>query len=178
VKKMVEEEASTDRVGAGTGDGPATVVDLLDPGGLVNINAASWIAARLGDALRELEVGGEVRLKLVGDEEMRGANAEYHGQDSTTDVLTFDLSEGRGVLDADLLLCVGEACRQATARGIAVERELLLYALHGVLHCLGYDDHDEESARRMHAEEDRVLTAISVGPTYAAPPQSEGGEER
>ncbi|VAX42159.1 hypothetical protein MNBD_PLANCTO03-1432, partial [hydrothermal vent metagenome] len=72
-------------------------------------------------------------------------------------------------LDVDLLLCVDEARRQAEARGFTIERELLLYLVHGVLHCLGYDDHTEADAARMHAEEDRLLEAAGVGATYALP---------
>jgi probable rRNA maturation factor len=70
------------------------------------------------------------------------------------------------VLDADILVCSDEAARQAAVRDHSVERELLLYFIHGVLHCLGHDDHDEESAARMHQAEDEVLEGIGVGRTY------------
>jgi probable rRNA maturation factor len=62
---------------------------------------------------------------------------------------------------------VDEAGRQSAVRGHTVEQELLLYVVHGVLHCLGHDDHDPDAAARMHAEEDRVLAAVGVGVTYA-----------
>jgi probable rRNA maturation factor len=71
-------------------------------------------------------------------------------------------------LDADLLICLDEAARQAQSRGIVIERELLLYALHGVLHCLGEDDHDPVAHEQMHAREDGILTALGIGPTFAA----------
>jgi len=45
----------------------------------------------------------------------------------------------------------------------------LLYVVHGVLHCLGHDDHDEAGYASMHALEDRVLYAIGVGATFAEP---------
>jgi probable rRNA maturation factor len=74
-----------------------------------------------------------------------------------------------GALDADIILCLDEAQRAAARLGHEPERELLLYLIHGLLHCLGHDDHDEPAARRMHETEDRILTAIGVGPTYSAP---------
>jgi probable rRNA maturation factor len=78
-------------------------------------------------------------------------------------------------LDVDLLVCADEAGRQAELRGFTVERELLLYIVHGVLHCLGFDDHNETDSARMHAEEDRLLAAAGVGATYApAEPMGEG----
>ena len=63
-------------------------------------------------------------------------------------------------------LCLDEAARRAIEFGHGVERELLLYAVHGVLHCLGHDDHEEEQRARMHREEDRLLAAVGVGAVY------------
>ncbi len=73
------------------------------------------------------------------------------------------------VLDTDILVCLDEANRQSTARGYPCERELLLYTLHGVLHCIGFDDHEEADFEAMHAAEDAVLAAIGVGPVFHRP---------
>ena len=45
--------------------------------------------------------------------------------------------------------------------------------MHGLLHAIGFDDRDEVQARRMHAEEDRILTSLGLGAVYAP-----RGEER
>lgn len=133
--------------------------------------ARRWVAERAGLALRPLGCSGEVRVRVVADAEMAEAHERWSGVPGTTDVLTFDLREGgKGPLDVDLLVCADEAARQARARGIPAERELLLYVIHGVLHCLGYDDHDEPGAARMHAQEDRLLEAAGIGATYAVAP--------
>jgi len=47
-----------------------------------------------------------------------------------------------------------------------VRHELLLYALHGLLHCCGYDDSTDADREVMHTEEDRILEAIGVGRVY------------
>lgn len=78
-------------------------------------------------------------------------------------------------LDVDILVCADEAARQAAVRAVPVERELLLYIVHAVLHCLGEDDHDEASAGRMHEREDRILSAIGVGAVYSVAPQEARG---
>lgn len=123
---------------------------------------------------------GEVRVRLIDDQEMAAAHARHCGDDSTTDVLTFDL---RGTvrraanltqLDTDVLICVDEAKRQAEERGHAVEREILLYVVHAMLHCLGYDDHEEPGYAAMHAEEDRVLEVIGVGRTFGVSARGDG----
>lgn len=126
--------------------------------------------AQAGDLLG---VHGEIRIKLVHDDEMSHAHQQYKGIPSTTDVLTFDLRDDHPtpppenpVLDTDLLVCVDQAQRQATARGIDLQRELLLYSIHGLLHCLNYDDTSTEKAQAMHAKEDQLLIKLGVGATF------------
>lgn len=136
------------------------------------------MAERAQRALAPLACAGEVRVRVLDDEAMSAAHERWGGVPGTTDVLTFDLREGeQGPLDVDLLVCVDEAARQAKARGLPLERELLLYIVHGVLHCLGHDDHDEADAARMHEEEDRLLEAAGIGATFAVAP-SHGMPER
>ena len=152
-------------------------IEVLDPQGLMTSDARRWLTDHASRACLVLSVIGEVRVRVVADAEMAAAHVKYSGVPGTTDVLTFDLRDdpcAGGPLDTDILVCIDEAHRQAAARGLNVERELLLYIVHGVLHCLGYDDHDEAAHRAMHNEEDRVLEAIGVGRTFAAPAAGEG----
>ena len=51
-------------------------------------------------------------------------------------------------------------------RGHTVSDEVALYAIHGILHLLGYDDHDDADARRMHDRENEILTRIGIGAVY------------
>ena len=149
------------------------VVDIADPQGRLAAARLEWLISRAREALAFLGAGGEVRVRVVGDGEMAAAHEEFAGVPGTTDVLTFDLTDPdapRTQLDADILVCADEASRQAAARGHEAERELLLYIVHGVLHCVGFDDHDESAAAAMHAREDQVLAAIGVGPTYRGEP--------
>lgn len=139
---------------------------MLDGEGRLGAKAR-WLKEAAARALQALGAEGEVRVRVVGDEQMSRAHERYAGKAGTTDVLTFELSEEPGVIDADILVCVDEAARQAQARGHAPERELLLYVIHGMLHCLGHDDHDAAAAAAMHAREDEVLEEIGVGATYA-----------
>lgn len=147
--------------------------EWLDPRGLLTPRERAWLADRFAAALAVLGSngeagGGEVRVMVVDDAEMDAAHRRFSGVAGTTDVLTFDLRDDRaGPLDTDLLVCVDEAARQAAGRGHDRARELLLYAVHGTLHCLGEDDLDEAAAARMHGREDAVLAAIGVGATFA-----------
>ena len=175
-------DAKDDMPAARVGEGLLRAVEVVDAGRL-DPGVAAWIEGKTREAMAVLEASGEVRVRVVGDEEMAAAHLRWKGVPGTTDVLTFDLGaspdperpdtpEGASALDADVLVCADEATRQAKARGHRAEHELLLYIVHAMLHCLGHDDLDETAAARMHAEEDRVLQAVGVGVTYA---RGEGG---
>ncbi len=138
----------------------------------------TWLREHLVLAARVLEAAGSLRVRLVGDTEMVAAHAKYLGDPTPTDVITFNLADApwpASPVDADLLVGLDEAARQAAIRGHPVRAELLLYALHGLLHCLGHDDTTEAAHDAMHAEEDRVLQAMGVGTVFATPAAGEGG---
>lgn len=145
-------------------------IEISDDDRLLDPARREWLVTTAAAALEPVALlGGEVRGRIVGDAEMAEAHQRWLDIPGTTDVLTFDLREHDDLpLDVDLLLCFDEASRQADTRGLAPEHELLLYTVHGVLHCLGHDDHTEADAARMHAEEDRLLEAAGVGPIFAA----------
>lgn len=136
-----------------------------------------WLLARgrlsLDEIARRFSLSGEIRVRIVRDDEMTALHARTMGIDETTDVLTFDLLEGdadrEGRIDADIVVCADEAARQAAQRGHDLEKELLLYIVHGALHCVpGFDDLTDADSRRMHAAEDEILRAIGVGPVYSS----------
>lgn len=83
-------------------------------------------------------------VRFTGDREMERINRKFRSREGTTDVLSFpggDSPEGRHL--GDVLISVPAARRQAEAAGHAVERELRVLLIHGVLHCLGHD-HEED----------------------------------
>ena len=171
-------------------------IELLDATRKVPADALTWIARNVDLAMRHLGCTGDVRVRVVEDAEMAQAHEEFAGVPGTTDVLTFDLTDreeqgnppaidlelARLVntpnpygIDTDILVCLDEANRQSQLnqvvnRGVGdpqgPEKELLLYVLHGILHCLGMDDHEELAFEAMHKVEDGVLAAIGVGPVF------------
>jgi probable rRNA maturation factor len=140
-----------------------------------------WLGAQLARAASE--VGrpiSRIAVRIVDDAEMIDLHGRHMDDPTTTDVLTFptEHEDGTGdcpgAIDVDIAVCVDEARRQAERRGHALRRELLLYAIHGVLHCAGYDDVDEADERAMHAREDEILRLIGVGETYCGDGEAEG----
>ncbi len=65
-----------------------------------------------------------------------------------------------GAFRAEIVVSLETAERESAARGVTTASELLLYVVHGTLHMLGYDDHDSEDARKMHARTLEILAEL------------------
>jgi probable rRNA maturation factor len=121
--------------------------------------------ARRGLPLREMS------LALVNDARMSELHEEFMGIRGPTDVLTFPIDhDARGrVTCGEVVVCVAEAKRQARQRDIPTTSELLLYAIHGMLHLLGYEDRTARGFRVMHRTEDELMKALGLGTVFARP---------
>ena len=110
----------------------------------------------------------ELSIILVGDRRMSLLHERFMNEPGPTDVLTFPIDlDARGrPLSGEVYVCVTEARRQGKALGTPLAHEILLYALHGMLHLCGFDDRTEVEHRRMHRIEDRLLTRLGIGPVY------------
>jgi len=118
----------------------------------------------VGTQLRELSVA------LVNDRRMSDLHQRFMNLPGPTDVLTFPLDldrRGRPIV-GEVVVCVPEARRRARERGTTTAQELLLYALHGMLHLCGFDDRTPRDYQAMHRKEDEILTKLGIGPVFAA----------
>ena len=101
-------------------------------------------------------------VTLVDDARIAQLHEKYLGIPGPTDVISFPLEdelEGPSVL-GEVVVSVDTAAREARERGHAMDRELLLYVIHGTLHLLGYDDHDADDKARMEAKQEELLQAF------------------
>lgn len=97
---------------------------------------------------------GLVSIALVDDRVSRRLNREHRGKDMATDVLSFPVgpqAPGPRPVLGDLAIATGVARRQARQHGHALNTELRILALHGLLHLLGYD-HEQDDGRMAKAE--------------------------
>jgi len=87
---------------------------------------------------------------IAGDAELRRLNREFLGRDYAADVLSFPAA-GQGDFLGDIAISLDRAREQAAGRGHAVEQEVGILMLHGVLHLIGFDH--ETDRGRMRREE-------------------------
>jgi rRNA maturation RNase YbeY len=143
----------------------------LEVTALAGKSNAPGLSRQLRKVLNELARSSltHVSVVLVGDTRMSSLHGRFMNDPTPTDVLTFELehdAKGR-CTEGEIVVCVDEARRASRRVGTRPEDELLLYAVHGVLHLCGYDDRDERSYRAMHQREDRLLRDIGVGAVFA-----------
>ena len=134
---------------------------------VINRQSAVKISTKdLSDLLEDVigrELGRDVRVNVLlsDDEHITELNRQFLGRNEPTDVLAFPLDEETSQDDeptfGDVVISGETALREATERNIEPERELTLYALHGILHLLGYDDRTEADRKRMRARENEIL---------------------
>ncbi|MBP5232587.1 MAG: rRNA maturation RNase YbeY [Planctomycetes bacterium] len=106
-----------------------------------------------------------VNLLVAGDEEITRLNVRYLRHDFTTDVISFPDGETvlRGAVQlGDIAVNAELAGRLAAENGWKPEQELALYALHGLLHLLGYDDHSEADYQAMVAAQRAEFARIGL----------------
>jgi probable rRNA maturation factor len=94
------------------------------------------------------EPEASLALCLVSDRRMREFNRRYRGRDATTDVLSFAVDPLPGPQSerhlGDIVISVPTAERQARSARHSLERELMVLALHGYLHLLGYNHETDD----------------------------------
>ena len=121
---------------------------------------------------KEVTKGRPFDTLITGDTELRRLNRDFRGKDYTTDVLSFPAPGGGGLQAeehpgdesaalvsfsmsggflGDIAISLGRARAQLREFGHAIEQEVQILMLHGVLHLIGHD-HETDSGAMARAE--------------------------
>ena len=94
----------------------------------------------------------ELEISFVDDAAIGRVHGEFLGDPDPTDVITFDHGE--------ILISAETGKRRAEEFAHSAERECVLYAVHGMLHLQGFDDHEAGDAARMKEVQERILGEV------------------
>ncbi|MCB9876079.1 MAG: rRNA maturation RNase YbeY [Planctomycetes bacterium] len=114
---------------------------------------------RVVDAVRR-HVGRRdlvVSLLLTDDAEIAALHGEHLGDPTPTDVMSFELDG-----EAEIVVSVETARREARRAGHAMRAEVALYIVHGLLHTCGYDDVKARDRRAMREAERAILAQLGL----------------
>ena len=117
----------------------------------------------LRQAYKTLHAHGRkvISVILVSDAEIQRINREFRKIDSVTDVISFDNQDG-GIELGDVFIAVPRTQEQAGTYGHSFERELGFLAVHGYLHCSGYDHMTPQDETTMFALQEEILLACGL----------------
>lgn len=115
-------------------------------------------ALALVDDLLELP-DYNLSVTFVTPRRMAQLNWNHLGHKGPTDILTFDYTDSN-TIHGELVICPWVAAENANNYRVSLQRELLRYIIHGVLHLLGHDDKEPTACRKMKREENRLLRRL------------------
>ena len=114
---------------------------------------------------QSIEREAVLTILISDDEQLRELNANYRGEDKPTDVLSFEdgshWPDGRLYL-GDIAISLDTAEHQANSGGHAINDELALLTVHGVLHLLGHDHLETDEKERMWQAQGEILGSFGV----------------
>ena len=122
-----------------------------------------WVARCIRAALLR---PAEIAVRLVGEAEGLRLNRAFRRQAHATNVLTFAYTQ-EPVITADLVLCAPVVEREALDLGRELRAHYAHLLVHGTLHAQGMDHIRPAPARRMEAEETKILAGLGVPDPYA-----------
>ena len=103
----------------------------------------------------------EIHISLMSDEDLLEINKKhlYHGD--YTDVITFDYST-QSTIHCDIAVSTDRVSENAHNEGVSIENELARVMIHGILHCVGFNDKTEDDKRSMRNKENEFLELFHV----------------
>ena len=95
-----------------------------------------------------------VSVSFVKKSAMKKLNRDYRKMDKPTDVLSFNMNEGK--LLGDVVVCPSVAKMNARKYNVSFNAEISRLVAHGLLHLLGYDH-----GRKMFKMQDKALEVMN-----------------
>lgn len=113
-------------------------------------------------SLKAKNISGEINICFVGDAQIRKLNLKYLRHNNPTDVISFDMSLDKKNLLADIAVSSDTAIRNAGVFKTSPNYELYLYVVHGVLHLIGFNDHNAPGRKLMDKRAHAILKELNI----------------
>lgn len=91
------------------------------------------------------------------DSYLWGINKQFLGHDTYTDIISFNYSAHKDVIEGEIYISVDRVKENASLMGVSILEELHRVIFHGVLHFCGYKDKLKADKLEMRAKEDFYL---------------------
>jgi probable rRNA maturation factor len=101
----------------------------------------------------------DLQYVFCSDKYLLDINRQFLDHDFYTDIISFDLSEEKGQLIAEVYISVDRVKDNAKNLRTTIKEELLRVIFHGALHFCGYKDKKPKDAELMRSMENKWLKA-------------------
>jgi len=99
-----------------------------------------------------------INYVFCSDAHLLELNQQYLNHDTLTDIITFDNSEEKENLEADIFISIDRVKENASVLKKEFSNELHRVIIHGLLHLLGLKDKTEAEKQEMREKEDACLS--------------------
>lgn len=117
-------------------------------------------------ALEEKSLDTEISVSFVNNKEIQELNREYRNVDSSTDVLSFPMTDDFSLIHipilGDIVISLEKALSQAEEYGHSFNREVAYLTAHSMFHLLGYDHMEEDEKQVMRKKEKQVMKSLGI----------------
>lgn len=100
---------------------------------------------------------GSLNYTYCTDDELLDINRTYLSHDYYTDIITFDLSEEKGLIEGDIYISIDRVKDNAKLNSVLFETELKRVMAHGLLHLIGFKDKSKKEISDMREAENQAL---------------------
>ncbi len=114
----------------------------------------TWLKAVIES---EKKKQGDIQFVFCDDDYLLTINRDYLNHDTLTDIVTFPTSNDTSVISGEIYISVDRVTENANIENVIFVAELSRVMVHGVLHLMGYKDHQNGEKIQMRSKEDYYL---------------------
>ncbi len=103
----------------------------------------------------------KLQYNFISKESLLKMNIKYLNHKTHTDIITFDYTSNNK-LEAEFFISYWAIKKSAKEHKQTAENEALRVIIHGVLHCMGYNDDNKTEIDNMRKMEDKFISMFHV----------------
>lgn len=119
---------------------------------------SEWIEQLIIEEGKEM---GEITYIFCNDKFLLERNQKYLNHDTLTDIITFDYCKGN-VISSDIMISIDRVKENSTIFENSFSEELKRVMSHGILHLIGYNDHNEKDKKIMRERENYYINKFVI----------------
>jgi probable rRNA maturation factor len=116
---------------------------------------SAWIKAVITKEKKRLS---EVNYIFCTDKYLLNLNKGFLNHNTLTDIITFDNSAQKGVIEAEIYISIERVLDNAVKFKVRFDEELHRVIIHGILHLMGYKDKKPAEKALMRKKEEACLS--------------------